>query len=742
MTAREGRTLMPSRREQLLSAAFALWGLAIAISLASLWDRPAPPGQLPGLATRFNYDAHGPFRWWFGMMLLPVLVPLVLRPVSRRLAEGLPWARVATLIGAAVAVWFSLITRLPAWVIVPCAIVLAVATLLRNRDLGFTKFDVVLVPTLLMTLLGMNDVFTTMGIDRVLVVAMLLVSVVRVIVALIPSTLPPALAFVAAPLGLLLQTNFFARDQRYFGWHALAFAVVTPVVLRFVLKNGKRAIAMLVFITYPLSLAAYVNATSIQTAEGKPRVNVFEDSHSLLPASEMLAGELPYRDTIPSHGLIEDGLLDYLVMKARGASVGTTWKTRLAIGLLNAVAMYALAWALTGSAHAAWLAVLLAIMTNWYTPAIRLLPPLATLALLCGAVRLRKLQWLRYAALGTVICGATSIDFGAYAFLTLIVATLRFPGERVKALRAAAMGIFIGVVPLFAGFLFLGILDDFFRTTFIEMLGLGPVYTLTMFHPPEFLARSLPEALAGIFHSVGFLYFLWPAAVIFAGATLIRRPRRRIEPLVIAAVFITLTALSYAERHHLYFTTIVAPFVLGLVWQIRRLRFAPLLILPLVVIAAPTTHVAILDITRATRGPSEPGWVEVPEIPRARGALFFHEDAAALRGVAKYASLALGPDETWLDLTNRGIFYFLLRRDCPIREPEVAFFESEEDQREIIRRLETDFRIRAVLLPGPTGRYTVDGVSNTDRAPLVWQYVQKHFAEDFVEGDVVMWRRK
>jgi hypothetical protein len=60
----------------------------------------------------------------------------------------------------------------------------------------------------------------------------------------------------------------------------------------------------------------------------------------------------------------------------------------------------------------------------------------------------------------------------------------------------------------------------------------------------------------------------------------------------------------------------------------------------------------------------------------------------------------------------------------------------------VIRRLENDTRIRAVLLPGPSGRYTVDGVPNHDRAPLVWQYIQQNFAPDFEEGDVVMWRRK
>ena len=731
-----------ARREQFLSAAFAIWGLAIAISLASVWDRPAPPGQLPSLATRFNFDAHGPFRWWLGMMLLPILVPLLLRPLTRRLVDAKPWAFNIAALTPLVALWFVIITRSPFWAIVPFGAVIAICALLRHRELAFTRHDVVLVPVLLMTLLGINDAIPNLPIDRALVTAALLIFAVRVAVAFIPSPLPPALAFIAAPLGLVLQTSYFARDQRYFGWHALGFAVLTPLLLRFVWKNSRRAVAMLVFVTYPIALVAYINATAIQTAEGMPRVDVFEDSHSLLPASEMLAGELPYRDFVPAHGLIEDGLFDYLVIKTRGATVGATWKTRLTVGMLNAVALYALAWAITGSPHVAFLTVLLAALTNTFTPAIRMLPPMVTLALLCGAVRLRRLQWLRYAALGTVVCGATSLDFGAYTFATLIVAIIRFPGDRLKTLRAAAIGIAIGVGPLFGGLAVLGILDDFFRTTFIELPALGPVYTLTMFAAPPGVAPHFPDALTAVFHRDGFLYIVWAAAVVFAGVTVTRRARRRIEPLVLTAFWITLTAISYAERHHLYFAMAAAPFAIGLAWLVRRQRHAPLFILAFLILAAPTIHLGVIASIRDARGPIDPEYVEVPEIPRARGALFLDEDAAALRGVAKYASLALGPDETWLDLSNRGIFYFLLRRDCPLREPEVAFYEPEARQREVIRRLESDPRIRAVLLTGPTGHYTVDAVPNSERAPLVWQYVQTHFVEDFREGDVVIWRRK
>jgi hypothetical protein len=46
-----------------------------------------------------------------------------------------------------------------------------------------------------------------------------------------------------------------------------------------------------------------------------------------------------------------------------------------------------------------------------------------------------------------------------------------------------------------------------------------------------------------------------------------------------------------------------------------------------------------------------------------------------------------------------------------------------------------------VLVPGPIGAYPVDGIRNRDRAPLVWEYIERNFRPDFAEGDVVFWLR-
>jgi hypothetical protein len=737
---------MTRRHETMLSAAFAVWGLAVAIALLAVFEHPAPPDQLPGLAKALGFDADGPFRWIGGLMLLPILFPFILRPVARRLADGLPWARNAAVIAPLVTLWLVTVRHYEyGWALGACAVVLAACTLLRHRELHFTRRDVVLIPTFMTTLLAVMDV--THGshtpTTTAIYIAALLVFGLRLAVSFIPSSLPPGLAFIAAPLGLVLQTGFFARDQRYFGWHALAVVVITPLVLRFLLKDARRALAILTFAIYPIALYSYANAVGTTTAEGQPRANFFEDGHALLPASEYLRGELPYRDILPAHGLFEDGYFDYLVMRAGNVSIGARAKARDVAGNLACVAMYFLALAATGSAEGAFFAVLLSFLSGVYRVHVRVVVPILTLACIAFAVRRRRWRWFAVAGLGCVVCGIISLDFAAYTFLTLIVAVLR----NRRALRPAAIGLAAGVIPLAIILAAGGILDDFVRGTFIETLAAGPAYTLNFFTPPAALAklRAFPDVLAALLDRDSFLYLFWCAAVVFVGVTVTKRASRRLEPIVLIGVWIVATAISYAERHHLYFGMVAAvPIVYLVLRLLRRQRaLATVAIVALVALSSLTSHLGIVGWSRHARGPLDEAWVEIPNLPRAHGAYFHEKDAAAVASAQKYVSLSLAPDETFFDFTNSGLLYFLLRRDCPIREYEVAFYESEALQREVIRRIETNPKVKAVLVPPtPAGRFTIDGVPNADRAPLVWQYLRTRFEPDFAEGDVVFWRRR
>ena len=112
----------------------------------------------------------------------------------------------------------------------------------------------------------------------------------------------------------------------------------------------------------------------------------------MVPASETLRGELPYRDVVPVHALLTDGGIDLLAMKAGDETIGELLSTRRVVSALNLVAIYAVGYAATGSAG---LGLLGAFAGISLFPAaaiwLRTIPALFALAAACSAVRLRSM---------------------------------------------------------------------------------------------------------------------------------------------------------------------------------------------------------------------------------------------------------------------------------------------------------------------------------------------------------------
>jgi hypothetical protein len=225
------------------------------------------------------------------------------------------------------------------------------------------------------------------------------------------------------------------------------------------------------------------------------------------------------------------------------------------------------------------------------------------------------------------------------------------------------------------------------------------------------------------------------------------RRRSRLDTLVVLAAFVVVCGIAYAERHHLYFKTVVPALLTATVMTMLHARL-PLVrlggwavALLVLILAHPTVHLSITAMLRHARGPIDPTVREIVDVVRARGALFPARDAAMIASVNRYVPLHVPPGATFFDFTNRGLLYFLFDRDCPIRQIEVAFYETEGRQREVIARIGRNPNVRAALVPPSANSPDVDGVPNAVRAPLVWQYLQQHFTPDFQEGDVVFWRR-
>jgi hypothetical protein len=738
-------------RELYLRLCAALWGLAIGISLLPLWERPAPAGQMPGYMKAIGIDAHASFRFALGLMILPVLVAWLSRRATDLLArdDTRAWARNAFAGASVISIWYVLNDRKPLIVVAVPLVVLIGACVLRRFRARFGRGDMILVPTVMAVYIALLDLMPK-AVHDVMLTAIVLVFAVRIAVAAMPGRGRPYLAFTFSPLALALQTHFLGYRQRHMPWLPLVVALLLPFILRpFARPRLRTAIA---FVVYPLAAYSYVSAISLLAAEGMPHADLFEDSHNLLAASQMLRGEKLYADIIPSHGMIHDGLLPYAALRTGSVDLGRVLKVRGVVGALNVVANYAIAAAATGSPETGIAAVFLGMMLGTATGSPRMLPALITLALIAFALRRRDPRWMAVAGVTVVLSILMSLDFGLFALLIILIATLRFDDKR-RALACTAIG---GIAAALVAFIVLGIAGiagAFVRVTLFEIAPLAAAYALPPFTTPPALGpiHNVPEVLAALFDKSLYLIVVWPVVAIAAAAALARRkrgvtPRRwaRDEAVLVVATFMVIAGLSYAERHHPYWQFALAPLVAAVIFRLSRSRarvLVPAAVIAALMAAQPTQHIAIAGGLRRTHGLMGEGWRELG-LPRAQGALINDRDAAVIDAVYRYAQPRLAEGETFFDFSNRNLLYFLLDRDCPIRQPEVAFYETEALQHEVIARLDANKGVRFAIVAKGVDSAAVDAVPSATRAPLVWEWIQRNCTLEHEEAGLEFWYRK
>jgi hypothetical protein len=786
----------PAQRTLLLSLCTAAWGLAVAMSTYEFWLKPAPPGQLPGYMTKEGLDAHASFRFFFMLVILPIVASYAMRPVVALLsrADARTWARNAVMASLLTACWYVSVARQDVlWTAVPSLIGAVVFTLLRRADLRFTRRDLVLVPTYAAVALAVVDM-GDLPVERVMIIAAALLMAVRIGVVFVSrassfvlraseteaddgtahearstkhearsSSIAPAYAFALSPLALFLQTHYLSRDERYAGWPVLLIALGCPFLLRVFVRNTpvarRRIRAAVTLIVFPIAAMSYVSAVSLYTAEGRQRVDLFEDSHHLSPGWEIAHGKKPYTDIVPMHGLIDDALLDAALFRWGKPQIGNVLKTRGTIASLIAPSIYFVVFAATGSAEAGIVALFATVAMGFNIGGVRFVPSIIVLAIAIFAVRRRSARALTWAGGMTVIAGLTALDSGFYSAVITVAAMLCFRSgpDRWKELKRAFVAVTIGVVSVFGvaiiGMAIGGYAMDFFRVTLTEIANLGPVYSLRPMGgvPPAF-DRQFPEIFTAMFDPRGVQYLTWPVAMAFVALCIAYgfrgagRARRRIEPLFLCALFIVVHGVSYAERQHVYFhfvipaTVVIASYIL-LRRRSSSARFLGVfLALTIVMLANLTIHAAIDTYLRRVHGPLDPGWTVVG-LPAAQNALFHEDDIKVIDTVHRWCLAHLGPEDTFYDFTDHTVLHILLERRIPVRQIEVATCEPERLQREVISRLAHNPHVKAVIVSNDENS-GVDNVPNWKRVPLVWQWIQQNFQPDFSEGKVVIWKRR
>jgi hypothetical protein len=709
----------------------AVFGGALAIGFAQALQPHAAAGQLPGAMTSEGLSTSGPFVQ-LAVLIVAVFAFALLGDVAARHLAGIRWAKVsycAAMLSSPLALMhFGNVRHVLLHGVAAIAIVF-----LRRLNPRFSRDDVVLLPTLLATYFAFFDLgFGKTPYPTFLRAAIAAFSL-RLIVGWMSKSARPALAFAAAPLAFAFQLQWLSPAVS--GALAMLWIAGTAIIGAMFVPERIAARA-LAYAIYPIALTLYPLALVGVTAPWP--VDFFEDGHDFVVASEMVRGERPYADILPTHGFLADGGLDFVFMKAGADTMGKVLHMRTAVAALNLAAMYFIAFAATGSSAAGCLGVLLAFClfpssTFWLRP----MPALFSLASLAAAVRLRSVRWLAVAGAALALSFLTSLDFAAYTAIVAAVVIVRWGEARLAVLHFAA-GFFAVLIPAFLVFAIGGFAIDFWRGT-AEVLRTGGVFVIGPFTVPECL-RSLSAMIWQLPNPRCLSAVLWVLALLITAAGFSRKPRRS-DAIWYVGLWIAIAGLSWVERQHAYYEFALPAFVAAVLFRYRRHRAAVAVAVAIILLARPFSHLFdVATLLRRDHGLRPTGWVTSRELPRAGDVVMLPRTAAALGSMKKYVS-TLRPNETFYDFTYAAVLYYLFDRNNPIPQLGPPFYESEEAQRSVIATLQRDRNVRAALIVFPDAYSEIDGVSNQARAPLVWQYLQTNFKPAFDENGVVIWTR-
>ncbi len=437
-------------------------------------------------------------------------------------------------------------------------------------------------------------------------------------------------------------------------------------------------------LTRVLLPGSFLAFTVVVFLRSPPIADLFEDGHGLLPASEYLRGEKPYRDIVPGHGFLTDGGLQLASLRLFGDDyAGATRGARIA-GALFWPCVYFLGLGATGSASVALWALFLTFFWFPQYTFLRAILSLAVLSLAAAAARTsRRGLWIATgAALPIAFLG--SVDFGWYAASGCLVAIAVCRRNRRMALLRFGSGLLFSAAVAAAFLSLAGSLRAFVSSTFLDLGELMQAYTIG-YRVDRFAISSWVSRLAFLFDRESFFGCALAGSAVFAAVLAARFPSmgQRTRGLAPVLAWFFAATLSVIERRHFAYPG----FVLAML---------------------------VVLVSRSLIGWS--GWATL------RG--FF---AAALIAATLFCNLP-------------GLYY-LFDRDCPIRYYEVAFYETDRAQDEVIRALERNLRVRAVLWRTGLVTDSIDKIPNSTRAPLVAAYIRREFHPSFSRGGVEFWER-
>lgn len=737
-------------------ASGAALGLAFALLVGRAVTWPADPDQLPGVAKASGVDPRVDIFRWAIALTLPVILGWFGGYLGRRFPSGTLMARARSLrVPAAI---FGLLVALPVVLTRDLTRALAVAAVgaglcwvVLNGRLSLPRRGAIALPVAIAHAIVLWTLLVRPALTRGIGAWTLAVALLGISLGLAwvlgRGDLERGAPFLGATVLLLPLAGWGGRPEGISVPAAMAGLFLPSLAMLAARRLPALARWSRRFAVFVLLPGCFTALAATYSFKGPPIMDVFEDGHGLMPASEYLRGEVPYRDFVPGHALLGDGGLQVGGLALFENSYRGAVLPALIIGAFYWLVIFLLGLAATGSPAAAFAAVALSFLAFPAYAVLRGLPSIAVTALAVYASRTRSKRAWYGSGLAASLSLLWAVEFALYSLPVLAVALWISRGDRIRALRSTVSGLATGFLAVCGLFLAFGVLGEFLETTFLYVPSLFPAYATG---PTRLRGFGLTAFLRD--KDAFFLAFCCAAAATL-GAQIGRAPAvgQRARGLLPILAWVLVACLSILERNHVEYVAVLVP--VGLVMLLRWLKGHRPWNAPRAVVAAavlvcglivwrPRAFVPATAVAVAER-PGPHTFVSFPELSRGRGAFFSADDARVIRSTKGFLeSDALTPSETWFDFSSMPGLYFLFDRDCPIRYYETGFYEAAERQKEVIEDIDSNPRVKAVLMTASTWSETIDGVPNSTRAPLVAEYVRNRFQPHYERDGVQFWLRR
>lgn len=571
-------------------------------------------------------------------------------------------------------------------------------------------------------------------------------------------TVRQAIAVGSFPLLLLTPAALWPD---YFPLLAFAILVVAIVltaalILRRVELSERFGVAVLVWFAVPLILAV---VTYGSVADPNGWIDLFHRGESLGPASDYLAGDRPYADVFPLHGLLEDGLLDAFLMGVFGRSIDVAIYRMYLLSAMMIPAVWLLSWW-------AFRSVPLALAAAALTMLVAADNQRAVLEIVAAAFLLKGLaenRW-RLVAIAGIVGGIDlffSLETGLYVLgggLLAIVIKSQIAREGKVGLRQIgifAVGYLAGMSPFIFYLAMRGVVGDFFEVSFIRIPSIiDGAWSLPLPDVGPWLVSSAGDKT--LFQYAWHLRYILNPFVIAAGLFAIilmvirRTPQTQTGLTIVVLTAFSLisqrSALGRADFQHQWFSAFfIGPLFIALLiywtraWEGRdsRDRF----VARSIAIMFALLFVGVLWTPGLIRNRLD-GLISyrarlVGELPTAQ----LIENRERIRAVTDAIRSHTAEDDAIFDFSNQPVFYFLADRRNPTRYFQVPLMSPPDAQREVIGDLHSESPA-LVLMTSPERYDRFDDVSNARRAPEVARWIRSRYRWKETVHGIELWTRR